>query len=489
MHRYEVTQVTQLQDDFDRENEGDFIGAAETATAESVALMLRNCTGVVCVPLEKSKADALGLPLMVPNNEDPFRTAFTVTADYKVGTTTGISASDRASTVRALANPGANPKEFSRPGHIFPLISKEGGTLVRGGHTEASVDLCKLAGLEPVAYICEICDHHTFEMSRLPALVTLADSLHMPIISIADLRRYRLRKDVLVFACSSVQRLPFQGDIPRSLSPDTLSLGSASGISMIEDRSLVALSPAETEEAIVSAAFESYTYQFGSVFNNTRYAVSVYASKLGVSPEKPRIGTEELDVAAYVHYDDWLPIAGEPGSYVAERCRHYLRKHTQLAPTSAIPMGIFVCVYGNPCTNTMERQPQTQTLATLAGEDNGAISVAPPSAYSDMHVAPKCIRQVLESCAPAELALALRVGRSVSDRLRAELGQVCEASIRAAQAGCAAPVPVSYEATLATSSPVELTLVTPLLPATAMAMPVAQLWEYSKMQVSSIQLV
>ena len=202
-----------MQDDFDRENEGDFIGSASHATAESVATLLRHCTGLVCVPLTRWRAADLDLPLMVPNNEDPYRTAFTVSVDHR-STSTGISATDRAATIRALADASARPTDFSRPGHVFPLLARPGGVLERSGHTEAGVDLVQLA-LRPagghwrdspppsVAYLCEVCDHETFEMSRLPELCDLSATLKLPLISISDLRRYRMRREYLLVPVSA----------------------------------------------------------------------------------------------------------------------------------------------------------------------------------------------------------------------------------------------------------------------------------------------
>ncbi|HET9089507.1 MAG TPA: 3,4-dihydroxy-2-butanone-4-phosphate synthase, partial [Acidimicrobiales bacterium] len=133
-------------DDEDRENEGDLIMAAEDVTAESMAFFLEHTSGVFCVPLESARADELDLPLMVVANTEAQRTAFTVTVDYRHGTTTGISAGDRAATVRALIDPATRPSDLSRPGHIFPLRYRQGGVLKRAGHTEATVDLCRLAG-------------------------------------------------------------------------------------------------------------------------------------------------------------------------------------------------------------------------------------------------------------------------------------------------------------------------------------------------------
>ncbi|ODN68663.1 Riboflavin biosynthesis protein RibBA [Methylobrevis pamukkalensis] len=140
-------------DDTDRENEGDLIMAASRATAETMAFMVRHTSGIICVPMTGERADRLNLPPMVANNLDPMRTAFTVSVDYKVGMTTGISADERTNTVRALANDNAQASDFLRPGHIFPLIGRAGGVLTRSGHTEAGVDLARLAGLEPVGVL------------------------------------------------------------------------------------------------------------------------------------------------------------------------------------------------------------------------------------------------------------------------------------------------------------------------------------------------
>jgi len=140
-------------DDEDRENEGDVILAAATVTTEWMAWTIRHTSGYICVPMPEVRADRLGLPLMVADNRDPLRTAYTVTVDAAAGVTTGISAADRAHTIRLLAQEGSTASDFRRPGHVVPLRAKEGGVLVRGGHTEAAVDLCRLAGLAPVGAI------------------------------------------------------------------------------------------------------------------------------------------------------------------------------------------------------------------------------------------------------------------------------------------------------------------------------------------------
>ncbi|KAH9619127.1 hypothetical protein KSS87_009590 [Heliosperma pusillum] len=195
-------------DDEDRENEGDLIMAAELATPEAMAFFVKHGTGIVCVSMKGEDLERLQLPLMVSSkeNEDKLCTAFTVTVDAKHGTTTGVSANDRAITVRALASGESKPDDFNRPGHIFPLKYQEGGVLKRAGHTEASVDLAMLAGLNPVGVICEIVDDDG-SMARLPRLREFAKQENLKIVSIADLIRYRRKRDQLV-ELSSAARIP-----------------------------------------------------------------------------------------------------------------------------------------------------------------------------------------------------------------------------------------------------------------------------------------
>lgn len=185
-------------DDEDRENEGDLIMAAEEVTLESMAFFLEFTSGVFCVPLESSRADELDLPLMVIANTEAQRTAFTVSVDFRHGTTTGISAHDRAATVRALIDPATRPNDLNRPGHIFPLRYREGGVLKRAGHTEATVDLCRLAGKQPAGVLCEIVTKDKSDMARLPELLEFAERHQLPIVTIADLIRYRRRHEKLV---------------------------------------------------------------------------------------------------------------------------------------------------------------------------------------------------------------------------------------------------------------------------------------------------
>ncbi|KAL0908603.1 hypothetical protein M5K25_023105 [Dendrobium thyrsiflorum] len=209
-------------DDEDRENEGDLIMAASKATPEAMAFIVRHGTGIVCVSMKGEDLERLQLPQMVMNrdNEEKLRTAFTVSVDAKEGTTTGVSAKDRATTILALASPNSKSEDFNRPGHIFPLKYREGGVLKRAGHTEASVDLAILAGLSPAAVLCEIVDDDG-SMARLPKLREFAQKENLKIISIADLIRYRRKRDKLVER-ASVARLPlswgtFQAYCYRSL--------------------------------------------------------------------------------------------------------------------------------------------------------------------------------------------------------------------------------------------------------------------------------
>ena len=185
-------------DDEDRENEGDLVMAAEAATPENIAFFLAHTSGVICVPLEPDRADALDLPLMVVANTEAQRTAFTVTVDFRHGTTTGISAADRAATIQALIDPETRPTDLNRPGHIFPLRYRPGGVLKRAGHTEATVDLSRMAGLSPAGVLCEVVTEDKSGMARLAELEQFAERHDLPLISIADLIRYRRRHEKLV---------------------------------------------------------------------------------------------------------------------------------------------------------------------------------------------------------------------------------------------------------------------------------------------------
>ena len=196
-----------VADDEDRENEGDLVMAAQFATPEAIAFFLAHTSGVICAPLMPERIDELELPLMVSQNTESQRTAFTVTVDYRPGTTTGISAHDRSATIQALIDPGTKPSELARPGHIFPLRYRTGGVLKRAGHTEATVDLARMAGCYPAGVLCEIVTEDKQSMMRLPELERFAERYGLPIITIADLVRHRRRSEKLVERVSSA-RIP-----------------------------------------------------------------------------------------------------------------------------------------------------------------------------------------------------------------------------------------------------------------------------------------
>lgn len=194
---FERGEIVVVMDDDDRENEGDMMFAAVHATAEKMALMVRHTSGIVCAPMTSEQAKRLNLSMMVSENDAPHATAFTVSVDYKHDTTTGISAEDRCSTVRGLANPNSGAADFVRPGHIFPLVAREGGVLTRSGHTEAAVDLCRLAGLAEVGVISELVNDDGTVM-RGPQVRDFAETRGFKLLSVADLIAYRQRQESFV---------------------------------------------------------------------------------------------------------------------------------------------------------------------------------------------------------------------------------------------------------------------------------------------------
>jgi 3,4-dihydroxy 2-butanone 4-phosphate synthase/GTP cyclohydrolase II len=186
-----------LTDDEDRENEGDLVMAAEKVTPQAINFMATHARGLICLSLTEQRIRQLNLPLMVQDNTSPFQTAFTVSIEASQGVTTGISAADRAHTIRVAVASNAKPADLSRPGHIFPLRARDGGVLVRTGQTEGSVDLSRMAGLEPAGVICEIMNADG-TMSRRPELVKFARKHKMVLLSVADIIRYRLERERLV---------------------------------------------------------------------------------------------------------------------------------------------------------------------------------------------------------------------------------------------------------------------------------------------------
>jgi len=198
-------------DDEDRENEGDFLMAADKVTPETVNIMVKHGRGLVCVPITRERAHELNLDYMVTEGADPDEAAFTISVDHKKLTTTGISAPDRANTIKEMINPEAKPSDFRKPGHVFPLIGTEGGVLRRAGHTEAAIDFARLAGCEPAGIICEIM-HDDGEMARLPELIELSKKFEMKLVTIKDLIAYRMKHESLVENIMSVDMPTIYGD-------------------------------------------------------------------------------------------------------------------------------------------------------------------------------------------------------------------------------------------------------------------------------------
>jgi len=218
---YRVGRFVIIVDDEDRENEGDLVIAAEWVTPDDVNFMATNARGLICVPMTGERLDALQIPLMVPENTAKFQTAFCVSVEARGVTTTGISAADRAATVRKLVDASARPEDFLRPGHTFPLRAREGGVLIRAGQTEAAVDLARLAGLQPAGVVCEIMNEDG-TMARRPQLEVIATQFGNKIISVAQLIEYRRHREKLVRRLSSVTLPTRHGDFQATIYEDVV---------------------------------------------------------------------------------------------------------------------------------------------------------------------------------------------------------------------------------------------------------------------------
>ncbi|AEG17558.1 3,4-dihydroxy-2-butanone-4-phosphate synthase [Methanobacterium paludis] len=179
-----------VTDDEQRENEGDIIFAAESLTESQMAMLIRECSGIVCLCLDDDKVHELGLPLMVENNTSQYKTAFTISIEAAEGVTTGVSAADRLTTVKTAIEDNAKPEDLNHPGHVFPLRARSGGVLERQGHTESAVDLMKMAGLKPFGVLCELTNPDG-TMARLPEVVAFATKHSMPVVTVEDLVSYR----------------------------------------------------------------------------------------------------------------------------------------------------------------------------------------------------------------------------------------------------------------------------------------------------------
>ncbi|EJL6401877.1 3,4-dihydroxy-2-butanone-4-phosphate synthase [Vibrio parahaemolyticus] len=184
-----------LLDDEDRENEGDIIYSVEHLTNEQMALMIRECSGIVCLCLTDAQADKLELPPMVVNNNSANQTAFTVSIEAKVGVTTGVSAADRVTTIKTAADPHAKPEDLARPGHVFPLRARPGGVMTRRGHTEGTIDLMQMAGLQPAGVLCEVTNPDG-TMAKAPEIVAFGRLHNMPVLTIEDMVAYRNQFDL-----------------------------------------------------------------------------------------------------------------------------------------------------------------------------------------------------------------------------------------------------------------------------------------------------
>ncbi|MFH2071437.1 MAG: bifunctional 3,4-dihydroxy-2-butanone-4-phosphate synthase/GTP cyclohydrolase II [Actinomycetota bacterium] len=247
-----------VTDDADRENEGDLIIAAEMATAERLGFMVRHTSGLICAPMTGERLDELNLPLMVGPGTGSRETAFTVSVDYRPGTTTGISAADRAATIRALVDPATRPSDLARPGHVFPLRYAEGGVLKRAGHTEAAVDLARLAGLLPAGALCEVVNDDG-SVARLADLERFAKEHELLMVSIADLIAYRRRSERVVRRLAEA-RIP-------TLVGEFRAIGFASKVDGTQHVALVRGEVAGKSDVLVRVHSECLT---GDVFGSLR---------------------------------------------------------------------------------------------------------------------------------------------------------------------------------------------------------------------------
>lgn len=245
-------------DDKNRENEGDLIIAADKITPQAIAFMVRYTTGIICLSLTGEKLDKLRIPMMVMENNDFHRTPFTVSVDYKIGTTTGVSASDRCATIKALAAENTHPSDLGRPGHIFPLRYRSGGVLKRAGHTEAAVDLATLAGLSPAGVLSEIVNDDG-SMARMPELEKFAKEHSITLISIADIIRHRRVKEKLVQKISNA-RLPTEFG-------EFVAYAYESTLDGVQHMAIVKGDVANTEKVLVRVHSECLT---GDVFQSRR---------------------------------------------------------------------------------------------------------------------------------------------------------------------------------------------------------------------------
>jgi 3,4-dihydroxy 2-butanone 4-phosphate synthase/GTP cyclohydrolase II len=265
-----------IVDDEDRENEGDLVCAAEKVTPETINFMAVHGRGLICLPLTEERCDELQLPMQTAENTSGFGTAFTVSIEAKIGVTTGISAADRAKTILTAVDPESKPTDLARPGHVFPLRAKKGGVLVRIGQTEASVDMARIAGLNPSAVICEIMNDDG-TMARLPELERFADKHDLKIISVADLVRYRIQKETLVRKIVETD-LPTDYGVFRAAVYENIINGETHVAMTLGDLSQT------TEPVLVRVQTENITFaMFGSQLGEASFAIRSSLKKIAES--------------------------------------------------------------------------------------------------------------------------------------------------------------------------------------------------------------
>jgi 3,4-dihydroxy 2-butanone 4-phosphate synthase/GTP cyclohydrolase II len=283
-----------LMDDEDRENEGDIVVAAEKCTVDQVNFMIRHARGLICLPITEERMQKLGLRMMVPENTAPLGTGFTVSIDARSCTAGGVTAADRCRTIRLAADPSADASDFVIPGHIFPLRSREGGVLVRTGQTEGSIDLCRLAGLQPAAVICEILKEDG-TMARLPDLVAFAETHGLKISTVADLIQYRLHNESLVQKVATA-RLPtryggeFAAHVYRSAVEDGEHIALVKG-SIDPDRPLLVRAHAEYLPGDVFASAQRNT---GDVLHRAMARIEAEGAGVLLYVRRHRRGAEML---------------------------------------------------------------------------------------------------------------------------------------------------------------------------------------------------
>ncbi|MGB7922205.1 MAG: 3,4-dihydroxy-2-butanone-4-phosphate synthase [Pyrinomonadaceae bacterium] len=262
-----------IVDDEDRENEGDLVCAAEKVTPEIINFMATHARGLVCMPLTEERCDELHLTMQVADNTSFLGTAFTVSIEARKGVTTGISAADRATTILTAVDPATRPQDLARPGHIFPLRARRGGVLVRPGQTEASVDMARIAGLYPAGVICEIMNTDG-TMARLPQLEAFARQYDLKIISVADLVRYRIRKEVLVRRVAETQ-LPTVYGLFRAIAFENIVNGEMHLAMVMGDVS------GADDPALVRVHTENVTFaMFGSLIGDTGFQLQSSLEKI-----------------------------------------------------------------------------------------------------------------------------------------------------------------------------------------------------------------